>query len=123
MYLLDTSVAIELLTEGKRNETAISFIKDEEVAIASITIHEILVGVKNEDESRNKLISAVTILDYDKESAEISAQLERNMKKTGRLLGIFDMLIASVAIRHKLPLVTFDKAFSSVKDLDAKILS
>lgn len=121
MYLLDSSVAIELLTEGKRSETAISFINDEEVAIASPTVHEVLAGVKNEDENRNKL-NAVIVLDYDKESAEISARLERDLKKTGQLLGIFDMLIASVAIRHKLPLVTFDKAFSRVKGLDAKIL-
>jgi len=111
------------MTRGKRSETALSFIGSKEIGISSPTVHEILTGIENTDENWNKLITHVAILDYDKQCAEISARIDRELTKKGIKLGIFDMLIASVAIKNKLTLVTFDKAFSRVKDLDVKILS
>ncbi len=123
MYLLDSSVAIEMMTKGKRFESALSFTGNSEIAISSPTVHEVLAGIEHIDENWNKLLAGVIILDYDKQCAEISAKIDKEMSKIGKKLGIFDMLIASVAVRNNLTLVTFDKDFSRIKNLDVKILS
>lgn len=111
------------MSAGKRSKAVLDFVGNDEIAISAFTIHEILFGLEQENESMHKFLGAVTVFLYDKQCAEISAQLDKKLTKSGTKIGIIDILIASVAIRNKLTLVTFDKAFSRVKDLDAKILS
>lgn len=122
MYLLDSSVVIELMCAGKRSETVVNTVGTGEIAISPFTVHEILFGLEKEDPEGAKFLDGITIMNYDRQCAEISAKTDKNMSKAGTRLGVIDIMIASVAIRNKIPLVTFDKAFSRVKDLDAKIL-
>ncbi|MBI4162916.1 MAG: type II toxin-antitoxin system VapC family toxin [Candidatus Aenigmarchaeota archaeon] len=122
MYLLDSSVAIEMMTEGKRLDIALSFIGDEEIAISPFTAHEILFGLSDEDESSKKFVNGINMINYDKACAEESATIDKYLTKSGNKIGIFDMFIASIAIANKMKLVTFDNDFSRVKGLDVKIL-
>lgn len=122
MYLLDNSVAIELMNAGKRSESALSFIGDKEAAVTPFTVHEIIVGLENEDEKYINFLNEVAVLDYDKQCAEISGKIRKEMKKQGNIIGILDTLIASIAIRNNITLVTFDKGFSRVKGLRVEVL-
>ncbi len=123
MYLLDSSVVIELMGAGKRSEAVVNTVGTGEVAISPFTVHEIVFGLEKEDQKWAEFLDDIVIINYDRQCAEISAEIDKNMSKTGTKLGVIDILIASVAIRNKLPLVTFDKGFSRVKGLDAKILT
>lgn len=122
MYLLDSSVVLELISAGKRSEVALDAIGDSEVAISPFTIHEIFFGLEKEDEKSARFIDEITVINYDKQCAGISAKLDKEMTKKGTKLGIIDILIASVAIRNKMTLITFDRSFSRIKNLEAKIL-
>ncbi len=122
MYLLDSSVAIELLTAGKRSEAALSFLGHADVALTSFTVHEILVGLKTGTEPWVAFAGMLPVLTYDRRCAEISARIDKELTKKGHKVGLIDILIASVAIHNGLPLVTFDKSFSRIRDLDVKIL-
>ena len=123
MYLLDSSVAIELMSAGKRSETALNAIGDKHVSICPFTIHEVLFGLENASDEYLNFVNNIEILNYDKESSEISSKLDKEMSKQGNKLGLIDMLIASVAIRNNLTLVTFDKDFSRIKGLAVKFLA
>ncbi len=47
--------------------------------------------------------------DFDFDSAGIAAEIYRDLKKRGLLIEIKDILIASIAMKHKLRLVTNNK--------------
>src|SRR3989338_8694616 len=118
MYLLDSSVAIEMVKQGKRSNAALNFLQDSEIAIPAFTVHEMLLGFDEDDEKWKNFITNINIMDYTSKCAEVSSRIDNELTKSGNKMGIFDMFIASIAIANKIKLVTFDNDFSRIKGLD-----
>lgn len=110
------------MSAGKRSKAVMDFVDSSEIAISAFTIHEILFGLQKGSEDAHNFLEDIAVFLYDRQCAEVSAKLDKELTKNGTKIGVIDLLIASVAIRNRLTLVTFDKAFSRVKGLDAKIL-
>ena len=114
-YLLDTNICIHLLKNQfsiaqKIDEIGLSYF-----AISEITIAELIFGVENGADSQreknlkniNQLIAAFsdrTLLIGD--CFHEYARQKSNLRKIGRAVGEFDLLIGSTAIVNDLTLVT-----------------
>ena len=119
MLFLDTSAVLELLYGTEKGEQIKEFIKEKPISISSLNVHELLVGLKNEEKAvLNNFLTEVEVLPFDKQSAQKSAELARALKTKGKMINQMDILIAAMCLHHTCILVTCDKHFLAVDGLD-----
>jgi len=99
MILVDTDVLIDL-TKGEAE------LPEEPLAITTITLYEFLRGTEKIDEVARILTDNFAILGESVESIEISARIWRDLRKSGDIIQDADIIIAGIAIAHKIPLWT-----------------
>ena len=113
--LIDSSVVIELERRG-HPETAIdAVLPGEELALAAISVSELLVGVHRavepaRREQRRAFVEAVArrfpILPFDIDAARVHARLLVDLAEAGQPIGANDLLIAATALAHGYEVVT-----------------
>jgi tRNA(fMet)-specific endonuclease VapC len=125
MYLLDSSIIIGLSKTPKIVSEILNSIDDEEAAVSSITVHEVLVGAKSEKQQfiLSNLFSAFNILSYSGDCAMLSSKISKDLSKEGKMINQLDILIASIAINKNLTLISLDKDFKKVPGLKCKIFN
>ena len=115
-FLADTNFLIYLL-EG--NEQAAKF-SEYSFAISSVTEIELL-GKFSISEREKKvirsLLNACMLFELNEKVKEKAIELKQKMK-----IKLPDAVIAATALCHGLTLVTANKAFSKIKDLDIILL-
>ena len=130
--LIDTSVWSEALRRKEKtlnsSETLVRRIieNNDEIVIIGIILQEILSGIANEKlfSEIETILNDFSYIDIKKEDYIYAAELRNKCKQKGIIAGSFDFLIASVAIRNKLTLVTYDKDFINIsKYTELKILN
>lgn len=113
MYLLDTNICIYAI--NRKPASVINAIKEKSVLglyISSITLAELEYGIENslqQDRNRialQKFISVFNVLDFDAEDAISYGKLRSRLKRTGKLIGPLDMLLAAQALSKELIFVT-----------------
>lgn len=121
MIVLDTDVLIEIFDKhSKRGDQAIEYLeqRDEDIAITSLTVHEILYGHYKQ---KKKLIEIqeMNTLDFTKEDALLSAKLEYDAEKKGMIIPRIDCMIAAMVIKRNAVLFTFNtRHFQRMKQLE-----
>lgn len=112
-YLLDTCTISYFVRNIPNVRNNILKIKPENIFISTITIMELEYGLQlNNNVSKhvingiNAFVDSITTLDFTDEIARISACIRAELKKTGKLIGYYDVLIAGTALHHGLTLVT-----------------
>jgi len=118
MIVLDTSFLIDYL----RGVEATYDLTDEEneVAITTITYHEIMVGLKRkrskkEEKFFKRLFSEVKILPFDIKAAEESSSIAARLMAIGKEINALDILIAGIAIANGADrIITRDTDFKEV---------
>ena len=103
LLLLDTTFLIEAERQGADLEDAID--DDADVAIAAVTVAELLVGVKLASGRRraarqayvDDIIASLPIIAYDFGVAVEHSELLTAVRKDGRPRGAHDLLIAATA--------------------------
>ena len=113
MNLLDTGIIVELLRKRKYETGAIS----------TITLIEVLRGLKPEKSTKVKELieESFNVLTIDNKVIKIYCNLYQNLKDKGVLIPDADLLIAATAISHNIPLKTKDKHFKRLKKLSSKL--
>ena len=118
-YLLDTNICVYLIN-GKYDLAA--RLKRARLAncfLSELTVAELLYGVANSAPThqlanRQRLDDFLSLFDERvlpiSDSLESYAQQKVHLKRIGHLQGEFDMLIGSVAVTHRLTLVTHNTA-------------
>jgi len=124
MYVLDSSVIIELINNTERAGKILREIGDLPIITTSVCLHEIMSGTFNKQEEfiMNGIITNMEILPHTKESAKIGAEIFKELKTKGNMVNEFDILIASICEENKATLITLDKDFSKIKRINSKIL-
>lgn len=124
MIALDTCLLIDL---DKQNDAAAMTLakhtqSDEPIMIASLSLHEYLVGINENDRelSIQKMKQLFTILEYDSEAAQISSELDSNDRLRGQPRSISDLIISSTLKSHGIKrVITRDKnGFDYVEGLE-----
>lgn len=114
--ILDTTVLID----AERNSSAIEALigDDDDVAIAAITVAELLVGVERADSRRRPareryvadVIETIAIEVYDTDVARSHAHLLAHVRGAGRARGAHDLIIAATAHARQRAVVSADTA-------------
>ncbi|HLC65066.1 MAG TPA: PIN domain-containing protein [Candidatus Nanoarchaeia archaeon] len=124
MYVLDSSAIIELLSGTSLGKKVNDFVGDAPLAATSISISEVVSGAKGKAfEAALGFFNSVLILDFDKESAFESVEIENALRKAGRLIERTDIFIAAICRKHDLWLVSCDPDFTNVKSIKTKIIT
>ncbi len=111
MIILDTDVLIEIFDkDSEKGDLAIQKLEyaGEEIAMTSLSLHEILYGLEKFGKKRIIKLEQLEILDYTKDDAKLSAKLELDCEKTGKMISRTDTMIAAMAINRKAKLFTFN---------------
>jgi len=129
--LIDTSVWSEALRRKDKSldssETLVRRIieNNDEIVIIGIILQEILSGITDKKlfSEIETILNDFSYIDIMKEDYIYAAELRNKCKQKGIIAGSYDFLIASVAIRNKLALVTYDKDYINIsKYTELKIL-
>ena len=109
-YLLDTGLVLRHLRGQRR---VVSFLralsKSERLFIATVTRLEVHAGMTpDERHATQKLLSRLGVYDLDRTIADKAGDLIAMSKKSGRVLGVPDAIIAATAIANNLTLVTLN---------------
>lgn len=126
--LLDTTFLIDV----ERATTTLDAVvrDDDDVAIAAVTVAELLVGVARADTERRRrlrgdfvhdLLDVVPVIDYDTAVARSHAQLLARVYAAGRARGAHDLMIAATALATGRTLVSADvRAFRDLEGVDVR---
>jgi len=112
--LLDTDIFSEILKSVDRRivRRAEEYIASEgPYAISSITVMEIVKGLrkKGQQERIAKFVgglATVPVLDFDAASAELAGRMAADLEESGQPIGRADPMLAAIALRNNLTLVT-----------------
>jgi tRNA(fMet)-specific endonuclease VapC len=127
-FLLDTNACIALINGDRpsvRSKVQQSIQGGDEFFVSSISTFELWYGVfksSRTDFNANRLEAflsgSVSVLEFDDEDARAAGFIRAGLEKRGRLIGVYDLLLAGQAIRRQMTLVTANVSeFSRVKDL------
>jgi predicted nucleic acid-binding protein len=121
LILIDASAFIEFLNRtGNREDTLIEqlIINNEDIAIADITLTEILQGIKTDREYREVKASLLTfpILPLKSPDSYMAAvDLYRKCRKRGLTIrSTVDLLIAQIALENGATLLHNDRDFEAI---------
>jgi tRNA(fMet)-specific endonuclease VapC len=118
MACLDTSTLLDLAGRGGRRKQRDAQAKLRQLehsrphSVTRFTIAELLVGIGTADDpdrERAKLepvLNKLQILEFDPRAMRLYPQIFIHLQSIGRLPGVMDMLIASVALSHGHRLMT-----------------
>jgi len=126
MIVLDTSFLIDYF---RGIEVTYDMVNEEdEVAITTITYHEILTGLKRkkskkEEKFFKRFFSEVKVLPFDIKAAEESSSIAAKLVAVGREVNALDILIAGIAVANGVEkIITRDPDFeevAKVSDIEA----
>lgn len=121
MIIVDTDVLIDIFDkQSERGALALQKLdhSGEDIAITSITLHEILFG-HYKFNKKVKDILQINTIEFSKKDAEVSAKIELDLEKKGKTASRIDTMIAAIAINRKAKIYTFNKKhFQDIKQLD-----
>ena len=126
LLLLDTT----FLIDAERSDADLDGLIDDDadVAIAAITVAELLVGVRLASSRHRQrradyvdaIVTAISVLPYDAEVAAEHAELLVAVRRSGTPRGAHDLIIAATARAARRTVVTADlSAFTDLPDVVA----
>lgn len=122
-YLVDTTWIIEYLRGNQAIIQRLQSLRNEGLAVAVVSIAELYEGVfRSNNPSGNEAIlkdflQGVTVLGIDEEVCIVFGREMAKLRQTGMSIGDMDLLIASTALHHNLALLTLDRDFERVGNL------
>lgn len=125
--LLDTNACIAVINghpPSVRQRVRDAVDSGQTIAASSITLFELWYGVANSAQvARNAeqlvaFLANVVILPFDAEDARTAGGIRADLRRVGKPIGTYDLLIAGCAVRRGLLLITANVGeFSRVKGL------
>lgn len=124
--ILDTEVIVALLKgEAEANKVLERLSGNgEQAAITILTAYELLRGAYiSSNPQRNmievkELLYNIEILDLTLQACEEASKIYRDLRKTGRLIGEIDILIAAIAKANAETVITRDQHFSCIQGVN-----
>ncbi|HEV8374014.1 MAG TPA: PIN domain-containing protein [Actinomycetota bacterium] len=114
--ILDTTVIVA--EERGRADLEQLIADDDDIAIAAITVAELLVGVELAGAGQRprrqafveSILTTIPVEDYDLEVARSHAVLLAHVRRSGRARGAHDLVIAATALARERTVVTADRS-------------
>ncbi|BDG60383.1 type II toxin-antitoxin system VapC family toxin [Caldinitratiruptor microaerophilus] len=122
VIVADTSIVIGFLRGHDPEAQAFAnLLTERRVCLTAVTVFELAIGVGGFEQLSGRLGSlagALEVLPLDAEAALRAGELERQLRRKGVPIGLADVLIAGICLRHARPLLTLNtQHFSRVDGL------
>jgi tRNA(fMet)-specific endonuclease VapC len=125
-YLLDTNACISYLNyPGSAIFQSIRSVPSDEITVCSVVKAELFFGsMSSQNPTRNlpiqnRFLRNFVSFAFDDKAAERYAEIRAHLSSIGKLIGPYDMLIASIALANHLTLVSNNlREFSRVPGLN-----
>lgn len=111
-FLVDTDWVIDHFNQVVGVTQRLQELQKEGLALSIISVAELWEGVhyssdpKRSQSVLQEFLSGVAVLGIDEEICRLFGQLRGSLRRQGKLVGDFDLLIAASALRHNLTLLT-----------------
>lgn len=120
--LIDTTIIIDFLRKQNKQATYLWKVKEAGfiIRISTITVFELYAGAITDThkDDLQKLLKWFEIIPFDFETARISAEIYKNLKKENQLIEFRDIFIAATSIKANISLLTLNKKhFNRIKDV------
>jgi tRNA(fMet)-specific endonuclease VapC len=124
-FLLDTCVLSDFAQGQQLTLERIKAISPKDLATSAITRMEIAYGLalnpriaRRLEPVMDALFETISVLPYDQEAAEATAKARAILKRRGRPVGAYDILIAGTALAYDLTLITSNlREFKQIEGL------
>ena len=120
MLVLDTSAMIEVVKDSERGRKITEFVGELPTATTPFCVYESLYPEKGTEKIK-EMIGKMKMLDYDKESAHITIEIEKELWRTGKMINLVDIFIAAICVRHGHEIVTCDEDFRKISKLKSRV--
>ncbi len=125
MVVLDTNIMVSLLKdeEGAKEKIGSLERSGERISVTAITVYELLKGAwisarSQENFARvRELISSLRVLGLSIGACEQASEIYKELRHRGKMIGEFDILIASIVMTFDEKLVSKDVDFKTVRGL------
>lgn len=117
---VDTSLFIDFFRKQRKEKTLLAKLaEDYEFAISVITKLEITVGVaKEQKDFWENVFGKLTIIPLSETEIDIASGIIQSLRKSNKIIGLQDILIASTAIANDLRFATLNlKDFERISEL------
>ena len=118
---LDTSVLIEYYRKKVKAKSLLYSLNEKYYRFVASTITEYEIYAGNTEIQNlfwDTLFQDIILLDFDSDTARISAQIYMQLRADNRLIENPDIFIAATAMKYNLPLATLNKKhFENIKGL------
>ncbi len=111
-YLVDSDYVADYLGARPNAIQLLSFFAKDDLSISIITYGEIYEGIhfgrdlQKTTDVFQRFLRSIEILPLTKPIMQQFARMRGELRRTGKIIGDFDILIAATAIQHHLTLVT-----------------
>jgi tRNA(fMet)-specific endonuclease VapC len=111
-YLIDTDILIDYTLRREPSTHMLSDLLEDGVAISILSYGELLEGIlssqslQEREEAVTSILEIVTLINLSEEIVRMFAEVRSGLRRTGRLIGDFDILIGATAVIHDLTLLT-----------------
>jgi len=111
-YLIDTDWIIDFLKGEKKVVEKLTSLIDEGLGISIISLAELYEGIygsaspEKQQKGLNDFLTVVTVIGIDDDICKIFGKLRMNLRKQGKLIDNFDLLIASTCLYYDLTLMS-----------------
>ncbi len=127
-FVLDSNIYIEIERKNKKIIDELSKLKEPElVCITAPSYSEIyyglLAGKKIELKKGLDNLNSFYLLNTTANSAKLFSEIRYELEKSGRMIPLFDILIASIAIDSGMILLTTDEHFKQIPGLKVILLN
>ena len=124
-YLLDTNHASPLVTRDHplRNQVSNALQRGDTFALAAANLAEVLYGISALPRAAqnklewDRLRSSLWVYAIEEQDAVASAEIRIRLRRRGRQIGATDAMLAAIALRYGLALLTTDSDFPVVPGL------
>lgn len=127
LVLLDTTILIDAERDSRDLDAVLA--DEDDVAVAAVTVAELLVGVELASQSHRKrrqtfvddVVTSLPVIPYDLGIAHEHAFLLATVKRAGRPRGAHDLLIAATARATQRAVITADaNAFDDLPGVEVR---
>ncbi len=129
-YLIDTDWVIHYLNGQKKVVQKLSSLRKEGLAINVISLAELYEGIyystdpTGNERDLNDFLAGVTVLGIEQEICKVFGKERGKLRKEGKIVSDFDLLIASTCLHYNLTLLTNNqKHYERVQGLNLFSLS
>ena len=124
-YLVDSDWAIDHLHGVRRVVSRLNELAGDGLGLSVISLAELYQGVfysrnpQSDERALQNFLKAVPVVYVDDEICRIFARERGRLKAAGNIIGDFDLMIGSTALRHNLTLLTNNRRhFERIRGLN-----